>query len=154
MLWPFIAPAVVLKQCFNDFQNQGLFFKNCNLQTAMKRSLPKKFELFYWILGLMHPTITSKLKSSETRFFKTVLSPKLWFCHFCPKNLRITGKSIQFAAKAGLMNRQKNLMIFNFTIFPSNLKNTNKNLCVFKWFQYKCHGKLLIHILKCTFLMQ
>ena len=30
----------------------------------------------------------------------------------------MTGKSIQFAANAVLMNRQKNLMIFNFTIFP------------------------------------
>ena len=34
----------------------------------------------------------------------------------------MTGKSIQFAAKAVLMTRQKNLMIFNFTIVPSNPK--------------------------------
>ena len=64
----------------------------------------------------------------------------------------MTGKSNPFAATAVFMNRQKNLMIFNFTIFPSNLKKerkkkeeeeknkkknkTNKNLCVFKSFQY------------------
>ena len=34
----------------------------------------------------------------------------------------MTGKSIQFAANAVFMTRQKNLMICNFTIFPSNLK--------------------------------
>ena len=34
----------------------------------------------------------------------------------------MTGKSNPFAATAVFMNRQKNLMIFNFTIFPSNLK--------------------------------
>ena len=34
----------------------------------------------------------------------------------------MTGKSIQFAEKAVFMTMQKNLMIFNFTIFPSNLK--------------------------------
>ena len=50
----------------------------------------------------MHPTITCKMKSGEKkRFFKTVLSPKLWCCHFVPK----------IYAKAVLMNRQKNLMI-------------------------------------------
>ena len=48
----------------------------------------------------------------------------------------MTGKSIQFAEKAVFMTMQKYLMIFNFTIFPSNLKNTNKNLCVFQSFQY------------------
>ena len=61
----------------------------------------------------------------------------------------MTGKSNPFAATAVFMNRQKNLMIFNFTIFPSNLKkikikkkkkrkkkNKNKNLCIFKSFQY------------------
>ena len=65
----------------------------------------------------------------------------------------MTGKSNPFAATAVFMNRQKNLMIFNFTIFPSNLKKkekkeeeeeeekktnkkTNKSLCVFKSFQY------------------
>ena len=34
----------------------------------------------------------------------------------------MTGKSNPFAATAVFMNRQKNLMNFNFTIFPSNLK--------------------------------
>ena len=34
----------------------------------------------------------------------------------------MTGKPNPFAATAVFMNRQKNLMIFNFTIFPSNLK--------------------------------
>ena len=74
----------------------------------------------------MHPTITCKLNSSKKKFFNTVLSPKLWFCHFCPKNLRMTAKSNPFAATAVFMNRQKNLMIFDFTIFPSNLKKKKK----------------------------
>ena len=39
----------------------------------------------------------------------------------------MTGKSNPFAATAVFMNRQKNLMIFNFTIFPSNLKKKMKN---------------------------
>ena len=38
----------------------------------------------------------------------------------------MTGKSNPFAATAVFMNRQKNLMIFNFTIFPSNLKKRKK----------------------------
>ena len=38
----------------------------------------------------------------------------------------MTGKSNPFAATAVFMNRQKNLMIFNFTIFPSNLKKKKK----------------------------
>ena len=38
----------------------------------------------------------------------------------------MTGKSNPFAATAVFMNRQKNLMIFNFTIFPSNLKKKMK----------------------------
>ena len=41
---------------------------------------------------------------------------------FLSPKLRMTGISIQFAAKAVLMNGQKNLMSFSFTIFPSNLK--------------------------------
>ena len=51
---------------------------------------------------------------------------------FCPRNLRMTGRSIQFAAKAVLMNRQKNLIIFNFTIFPSNLKKQKYKYMRFK----------------------
>ena len=38
----------------------------------------------------------------------------------------MTGKSNPFAATAVFMNRQKNLMIFNFIIFPSNLKKKKK----------------------------
>ena len=38
----------------------------------------------------------------------------------------MAGKSNAFAATAVFMNRQKNLMIFNFTIFPSNLKKQTK----------------------------
>ena len=38
----------------------------------------------------------------------------------------MTGKSNPFAATAVFMNRQKNLMIFNFTIFPSNLKKKKR----------------------------
>ena len=50
----------------------------------------------------------------------------------------MTDKSIEFVANAVIITRQKNLMIFNFTIYPSNLKKKikNKNLCVFKSFQY------------------
>ena len=54
------------------------------------------------------------------------------FFFFCPRNLRMTGRSIQFAAKAVLMNRQKNLIIFNFTIFPSNLKKQKYKYMRFK----------------------
>ena len=46
---------------------------------------------------------------------------------------------MSFAAIAVLMNRQKNLMIFSFTIFPSNpkkkrKKDTNNNLSVLNHF--------------------
>ena len=37
----------------------------------------------------------------------------------------------QSAAKAVLMNKQKNLMIFKFTIFPSNLKKTQIEIYAF-----------------------
>ena len=38
----------------------------------------------------------------------------------------MTAKSNPFAATAVFMNRQKNLKIFDFTIFPSNLKKKKK----------------------------
>ena len=99
------------------FQNRGLIFKNSKFSNWHKNlSSPKYSNFFDWILGFMHPMVTCKLKSSD----------KLWFCHFCPKQLCITGKSIQFTVKAVLMNRQKNLMIFNLTIFPSNMKKKKK----------------------------
>ena len=83
----------------------------------------------------MHPTITCKLKFSEKKIFQDSFIPKIMILPFWAKHLRMTGKSIQFAAKALFMNRQKNLMIFNLTIFPSNLKKKKKkhkwNLCVF-----------------------
>ena len=79
---------------YNDFQNQGLIFKN------------PKFENWH--------------KNLSSPIFKTVLSPKLWVCHFCPKHLHMTGKCIQFAAaKAVLVSRQTNLMIFQSYYFPS-----------------------------------
>ena len=83
-----------------DFENRYNFSKTANFQTGIKGSLPKNF--FLLTLGLMHPTITCKLKSSE-KDFSRVLSPKLWFCHFSLKKLCMTGKS--FAAKAVLINR-------------------------------------------------
>ena len=71
----------------------------------------------------MYPTITVRLKSSEQRFFKTVLTPKLWFCHFCPKNLRMTGRSIQFDAKAVLMNTQTILiLLFSLQTWKKQIK--------------------------------
>ena len=136
LLWPFIATAIVWNGLYDDFKNQGLIFKNCKFSNWHKnRSSPKIQTFFYWILDLMHQPITCKLKSNENDF-SIVLSPKLWFCHFCPKNLSMTGKSIQFAAKAVLMTRQKNLLIFKFIFFLQTWKNTNKNLRVFKSFQY------------------
>ena len=42
----------------------------------------------------------------------------------------MTGKSIQFAAIAVLMNRQKNFMIVKFTILPSNLKKAQIKIYV------------------------
>ena len=73
--------------------------------------------------SLMHPTITCKLKSSEKKDFSRQFYPQDYdFAIFVPKKLRMTGKPIQFAAKVVRMNRQKNLMIFSFTIFSSNLK--------------------------------
>ena len=43
----------------------------------------------------------------------------------------MSGRSVRFAAKAVLMTRQKNLMVFNFIIFPSNLKKTQIKLYAF-----------------------
>ena len=51
---------------------------------------------------------------------------------FLSQNLHMTGKSLQFAAKTVVMNRQNNLIIFNLIFFPSSLKTTKENLCVFK----------------------
>ena len=62
----------------------------------------------------MHQTITCKLKSSGKRFFKTVkeffkdsFRPKIMISPFLYQNLRMTGKSIQFAAKAVLMKGKR-----------------------------------------------
>ena len=68
----------------------------------------------------MHPTITCKLKSNEKKIFQDSCIPKIMILPFLSKNLRMTGKSIQFASKAVFITRQKNLTIFNFIIFPSN----------------------------------
>ena len=101
---------------------------------------------------MLHPTITCKLKSGEKRFFKTLLFPKLWFCHFCPNNLCMTGKSIQFAAKQVLVNRQNNLMIFNFTIFPSKPDKIQINIYAFLnhfsiyWLTTRMYFGQLIHL--------
>ena len=49
----------------------------------------------------------------------------------------MTDKTIQLAAKAVLMNRQKefnDFLVYYFPIKPE--KNVNTNLCVFKSFQY------------------
>ena len=79
----------------------------------------------------MYQNITCKLKSSEKDLSRH-LSSNLWYCHFCPKHLCMTSKSLQLAAKAVLMNRKKNIMVFNFTIFPSSLKtNTQLNFYAF-----------------------
>ena len=53
---------------YNDFENQGLIFKNCKFSNRYKNLSCQKFELFYWILGLMHSTITRKLKSGDFFF--------------------------------------------------------------------------------------
>ena len=115
---------------YNDFQNQGLIFKNCKSSNWHKNNSNFFIEFLVWCIQQSHVNLNLVKK----RFFKTVLSPKLWFCHFYPKNLRMTGKSLQFAAKAVLMNRQKNLMIFNFPFKPEKKKNTNKKLCVLNHF--------------------
>ena len=70
----------------------------------------------------MHPKITCKLKSGKIKDFQDSFIPKLMVVLFLSQKFTHGGKSVQFAAKAVLMNRQKNLMVFNFTIFPSNLK--------------------------------
>ena len=70
----------------------------------------------------MQQTITCKLKSSEKDFSRQFYPQNCDFAVFVPKVYPWLGKSIQFAAEAVIMTRQKNLMIFNFTIFPSNMK--------------------------------
>ena len=116
---------------YNDFKNRVLIFKNSKFSNWHKKiSLPQNSNFSELILSLMHPTLTCKPKYSEKIFFKTVLSQKLWFCYFYPKYFRMDGKSIQVAAKAILVNMQKNLMIFDFTIFPLNLKK--KSIMVFE----------------------
>ena len=59
----------------------------------------------------------------------------------------MNGKSIQFAANAVLMNRQKNLMTINFTIFLSNLKKKKKKKksISFKSFQYSSLNRRIEH---------
>ena len=64
----------------------------------------------------MHQTITCKLNYSEKKLSRQFYPQNYDFTIFVPNNLRMTGKSIEFAAKAALINRQKNLMISNFTI--------------------------------------
>ena len=48
----------------------------------------------------------------------------------------MTGKSIQFAAKAVLINRQKNLVIFNVTIFPSNLEKKKTQIKIYAFLNH------------------
>ena len=82
----------------------------------------------------MHQKITCKLKYSEKDISR----------QFYPKHLPITGKSIQFAAKAVLMTRQKNLMIFNVINFPSNLNCTVPGYPN-KYLEAKFKASILIH---------
>ena len=142
MSWPFIAPAVVLERCLWQFSKSGVNFQK--LQIFINISLPQKFKLFF--LNSWFDASNDHMYTKSFFFFKTSLSPKLWFYRFCPKNVRMTGKSIQFAAKAVLMNRQNNLVIFSFTFFLSNLKKkTQIKLYAFlNHFSIVCIDRLII----------
>ena len=76
------------------------------------------------------------LKSSEKDFSRQFYSQNCDFAIFVPKCTH-DWQVNSICSKSTPYDQAKNLMIFNFTIFPSNLtKNTNTNLCVFKSFQY------------------
>ena len=96
----------------------------------------------------MHSTITFKLKSSEKKIFQYCFIPKIMILPFLSQTFTHDWQVHSVCCKSsGLMNRKKNLMIFNFTVFLSNLKkNTNKNVCVFKPFQYTLHIRAIVFV--------
>ena len=88
MLWPFIATAVVLKRCLRRFSKSGLIFKNCKFLNWHKNLSSPKIQtnlFFSSVLGLMHQTITCKLKSSEKDFSRQFYPLYCDFDMFVPK---------------------------------------------------------------------
>ena len=77
----------------------------------------------------MHQTITCKLKSSEKDFSRQFYLQNCGFAIFVSKIYTWLASQFNLLLKQSLWPGKKQLMIFNCTIFPSNLKNqqhTNK----------------------------
>ena len=54
------------------------------------------------------------------KIFQDSFIPKIVILSFLSQKVMHDWQEIQFAAKAALLNRQKSLMIFSFTIFHSS----------------------------------
>ena len=95
-----------------------------SFQNDIKISLPIRIKRVTVVLVWYITKITCELKSNlKKRDFSRQFYPQSYDVEIFVQNIYtwLTGKSLQFAAKAVLMNKNKNFMIFNFTIFPSSL---------------------------------
>ena len=79
----------------------------------------------------MHQMITCKLKSSEKKIFRDCFIPKIVILPFLSQKFIHDWQVNSNCCKSSPYDKQKNLMIYNFTIFLSNLKKTQIKLYAF-----------------------
>ena len=155
MLWLSLQLLLFWNGVYDDFQNQGLIFKNCKFSNCIKISLPQKVKLSFTEF------LVSYIKQSHVnwnlakKILRDSFIPKIVILPFLSQKFTLDWQVNSICCNSSPYDQAKEFNDFQFYYFPfkPEKKNTNKNLCVFKSFQYISHRgtRDWIFVLWCSF---